>query len=298
MRAFLPAAALVCVTMFLGCTPAPATDAPPAEILGPGSEMGRGEVYTYARFGAAGTPAELGVAFAAGALDDLPTAHSDGRRCMDNDGDGRMDLATECAGWHEWVLPLPSEASRRGDIPFKWVLLNWNAHGHIPPGVYDSPHFDVHFMMARIEDVFAIQRGTCGPELVRCDQFEIARRPLPAGYVPSGFQDVEAVAPAMGNHLIDLGGPEFGGEPFTRTWIYGTYGGRVTFWEEMTTLAYLSGNPDGCFDIETPPAVESTGYYPTRVCYAPGAPGEVRLSLQGFELREGEAVTAAAPSGG
>ena len=26
------------------------------------------------------------------------------------------------------------------DIPFKWVLFNWNLHGHVPPGVYDLAH--------------------------------------------------------------------------------------------------------------------------------------------------------------
>lgn len=70
-------------------------------------------------------------------------------RCADADQDGSLDLATECAAWHEFVLPLPSEASRRSDIPFKWALVNWNPHGHIPPGVWDEPHFDVHFSMER-----------------------------------------------------------------------------------------------------------------------------------------------------
>ncbi|MGH8662238.1 MAG: hypothetical protein ACREUB_10830 [Burkholderiales bacterium] len=39
----------------------------------------------------------------------------------------------------------------------------------------------------------------------------------------------------MGNHLIDPTSPEFKGKKFTRSWIYGVYGGRVTFYEEMVT---------------------------------------------------------------
>jgi len=31
----------------------------------------------------------------------------------------------------------------------------------------------------------------------------------------------------MGNHLLDLTGPEFNKQPFTRTWIYGAYDGKV-----------------------------------------------------------------------
>jgi hypothetical protein len=36
------------------------------------------------------------------------------------------------------------------------VGLNWNPHGHIPPGVYDLPHFDFHFYIEPIEKIFAI----------------------------------------------------------------------------------------------------------------------------------------------
>ena len=81
------------------------------------------------------------------------------------------------------------------------------------------------------------------------------KRPVPPNYLAPDYQDVEAVAPAMGNHLIDLTSPEFQGEPFTRTWIYGIYDGRVTYYEEMVTLAFLLGAPSECFDIKSPPAV-------------------------------------------
>jgi hypothetical protein len=166
---------------------------------------------------------------------------------------------------------LPSEASRQPDLQFKWALLNWEPHGHIPPGVYDKPHFDVHFYIEPIEKVFAIESGPCGPEHVRCDQFAQARLPVPANYMNSDFTDVEAVAPAMGGHLVDLKAPEFNGVPFTHTWIYGVYEGRVTFYEEMVTVAYL---------------VALAGRYPTLSCirYQPTT-SEVAVSLEGFEQR-------------
>ena len=34
------------------------------------------------------------------------------------------------------------------------------------------------------------------------------------------FKNVDAVVPAMGNHLIDPTSAEFNGKKFTRTWIY------------------------------------------------------------------------------
>ena len=272
--------------LMAGCTRAPES-VPNPRAVGAPSTLGNGSLAGYGEFDASGAPRAIGVVFSAGALDNLPTAHSGGRHCFDTNKDGTIDPATECAGWHERVLPLPSEASRRTDMPFKWALVNWNPHGHIPPGVYDSPHFDVHFYIQPIEDVFAIEGGTCGPERVRCDQFATARLPVPASHMHADFKDVEAVAPAMGNHLVDPTASEFKGVPFTRTWIYGVYEGRVTFYEEMVTLAFLRSQPDKCFPIKTTPAVALTGYYPTKSCirYAKDK-AEYTVSLEEFQLRQ------------
>lgn len=43
----------------------------------------------------------------------------------------------------------------------------------------------------------------------------------------------------MGNHLIRPAAPEFNGSPFTHTWIWGSQGGRISFWEPMITVAFL-----------------------------------------------------------
>jgi len=256
-------------------------------VLGTPSSLGNGTVASYAEFDGAGALKAIGVVFSVGALDALPTALSDGHRCFDANNDGVIDLATECSAWHERVLPVPSEASRRPDVPFKWALLNWNPKGHIPPGVFDKPHFDVHFYIEPIENIFALQRGTCGPEFLRCDQFALARKPVPGNYVPANFQDLGAAAPAMGNHLLDPTTHEFHGELFTRHWIYGVYDGRVIFYEEMLARSYMLSKPDACFAIQSPDAVALTGYYPTRSCirYAPGK-DEYTVSMENFVLRQ------------
>ena len=153
--------------------------------------------------------------------------------------------------------------------------------------MFDKPHFDVHFYIEPIENIFALQRGTCGLEFLRCDQFALARKPVPRNYVPPNFQDLGAAAPAMGNHLLDPTTHEFHGEPFTRHWIYGVYDGRVIFWEEMLALSYMLSKPDACFPIQSPDAVALTGYYPTRSCirYAPGK-DEYTVSMEDFVLRQ------------
>ena len=255
-------------------------------VLGAPVNLGEGTVSAYADFNQSAVPAAIGVVFSASALGSLPSG-SDLHHCFDRDGDGVVDETTECTLWHEWVLQLPSEVSRRSDIPFKWSLVNWNPEGHIPPGVYDVPHFDIHFYMEPIENIFAIEAGPCGIEFIRCDQLELALKPLPPNYIHSDFQDVGAAAPAMGNHLIDPTSPEFHGEAFTRTWIYGKYDGRIIFYEEMLTLEYILSKPNECFSIKSPEAVGLSGYYPTQSCVRYNAQtDEYTVSMEEFVLRE------------
>ena len=279
-----------------GCSSLP-TDPSPSRVLGWQLPMGQGRVASYAEFGSGGVPAAIGVVWSSSGLEGLP-AGSDRHHCVGRRQDGEVVAETRCLHAHEFVIPLPDAAALRDDMPFKWVLLNWNPEGHIPPGIYDVPHFDVHFEMGPIADTFAIEAGPCGPELVRCDQFRTGRKPLPPNYAPPDYVDVEAVVPAMGNHLIDVTGPEFRKEPFTRSFIYGVYDGRVIFYEAMVTRAYVLSKPDSCLPIKAPRAVAVSGYYPTRYCVRhSAATGEYSVSMEGFARREASAAEPV-PAGG
>ena len=246
--------------------------------------LGGASAMSYAEFDSKGAPTAIGVAMTAAALDGLP-AGSDNHHCTDRGPAGQRVDSTQCIHTFEHVLPLPDIAALRADIPFKWVLLNWNPVGHIPPGVYDVPHFDVHFVIAPIAEIFAIEPGPCGPERVRCDQFEIGKKPLPPNYVHADFRDVSAVVPAMGNHLIDVTGPEFNQKPFTHSWIYGVYDGHVIFYEQMVSRAYLLGQPNSCTPIKSPAAVALAGFYPTLSCMRSTPAGDVTVSMEGFVFR-------------
>ena len=288
MRKDIAALAAVALPVLLGCAATP-PDSTGARSLGWSTPLGKGTATTYAEFERQGVPKAIGVVFTATALDGLPDA-SDHHRCHARTRDGLVDASTKCQESVEHVLPLPDAAARRPDIPFKWVLLNWNHMGHIPPGIYDVPHFDIHFQMASIADIFAIEPGPCGPEFVRCDQFQIGKKPLPPNYIHADYKDVDAVVPAMGNHLIDVTGPEFNKQPFTRSWIYGVYDGKVVFYEEMVTRAHLLSKPNACAPIKSPKAVATRGYYPTLSCIRNDpATGEYTVSMEGFVLREASA---------
>jgi hypothetical protein len=280
--------AILILSALVGCAATP-SDAPGPRSLGWSDRLGNGTVVSYAELDAQGAPKAIGVVFSANALDGLPM-HADNHRCYARTKEGAIDASTKCQPSVEHVLPLPDTVARRADIPFKWVLLNWNPAGHIPPGVYDVPHFDVHFMLAPIAEIFAIEPGPCGPEFVRCDQFQIGKKPPPPNYVHADYRDVDAVVPAMGNHLIDLTGPEFNKQPFTRSWIYGVYDGKVIFYEEMVTRAHLSSRPNTCVPIKAPRAVDTRGYYPTVSCIRhDAAKGDHTVSMEGFVLREAAA---------
>ena len=256
-------------------------------------KVGDGTVSSYAELESGGGPTAIGVVWSSSALEGLPN-DSDDHRCLGRNKDGAKDADTKCQHTHEFVIPLPDGVSRRADIPFKWVLFNWNPVGHIPPGIYDAPHFDIHFEMGPIAEAFAIESGPCGPELVRCDQFRTARKPLPPNYMPPDYVDVEAVVPVMGNHLIDTSGPEFHQQPFTRSWIYGVYDGKVIFYEAMVTLSYLMSKPNGCQPIKAPKAVAVSGLYPTEYCVRHNATtGEYSVSMEKFSHRDASAPDAA-----
>jgi hypothetical protein len=275
------------VVLLLTTSGGAASGAAAGRTLGWRAQLGQGDVTSFADLQEGGAPRAIGIMISAETLATLPAEPSDLHHCYDRDGDGVTAQATECLHTHERVVPLPDAVTQRGDVPFSWVLLNWNMNGHMPPGVYDVPHFDVHFYIASIEDTFAIHDGPCGPEFVACDDYAMAKMPVPANLMHPDFKDVDAVAPAMGNHLIDVGGHEFHGQGFTYSWIYGVYGGKVTFWEQMIALSYLESRPNMCAPIKTPPAVEAAGYYPTQQCIRYEADADAYVvSLEGFVYRE------------
>lgn len=148
--------------------------------------------------------------------------------------------------------------------PFQFMMLDWNPNGHDPSGIYDKPHFDFHFYLQDFDDVMAIEPGSCSG--LSCDDFQRAITPVPAQYVPAGYVDVGSVVPYMGNHLVDVTSPEFNGQPFTRTWIYGAYDGEVTFYEPMITRQSLLEQPNQCSALKLPQAYRASGYYPTTYC--------------------------------
>lgn len=273
------------------CVPNAASQPTPTTVYGKSGAMGRGIARTYAELNADGSPVRIGVVFTPGLLEGLPTDMNanDSRRCFDKDGNGTLQAHGECVGDYELALSLPPELAQRTDLPFKWVGVNWNPLGHLPPAphVWAAPHFDFHFYTLEHSAVQAIRPGKCG-ELMDCRDFARATKPVPAQYLPEKYASVDAAVAAMGNHLVDTAAPELADPPqapFTSSFIYGAYDGHIIFFEPMITHSFLLSQPDGCKAISLPQKWEKRGYYPTEYCVRYKA-NEYRVSLEGFKYRE------------
>ncbi len=263
----------------------------PCAIYGDKRSLGDGHLQTYVQLNGDGTPWGIGVQFPETTFNNLPTQQYDGLNCFDVNGNGVLDFDNtlpggvdmpECGGGHARDLDFPRQANI---APFKWAQAAYQAHGHTPSDVYSVPHLDFHFFTQdRIERNF-IRVGPCAL-LIDCNDMVTAQKPLPAGYIHTDYADVGAAESRSGNHLVDLTSPEWNGQPFTWTWIYGAYDGRLTFWEPMIANSYFETKPSVCNDLKLPTYYSESGYYPTKFCtrYRP-ALKDYTVSLEGFVYR-------------
>ena len=216
--------------------------------------FGDGAVVTYVTVDRSRVPVALGIEIPAKSLGSLP------------------------ASAQELIFEFPNEAS---STPFRFMDLGWNPQGHPPVGTYTVPHLDVHFYLQTLQERNSIDPGPC--EGLDCADYKRAVRDVPAQYVPQDYRNVGAVAPRMGNHLIDPASGEFNHQPFTRTFLYGAYDGKITFYEPMLSLHYLQSQPNEYLDLKLPAAYAQAGYYPTRYSVRyDAAKGVYRIALERF----------------
>jgi len=223
---------------------------------GPVTTLGNGTARTYVSVDSRGVPVAVGVALSEGVMQGLQTGHDH----------------------HENVLSFPDEA---GDTPFQHVTLGWNPAGHEPAGIYDLPHFDMHFYTVSDED-----RRRMSPE---DPQFQEKGERLPGpDYVPNGYVAMpDVLVPMMGNHLLDPTSPELNGNTFTETLIYGSYDGELIFIEPMITKVWLETRPEHTEALKLPARYPSAGLWPTEwTARFDEATREYRIELGGLTKRD------------
>jgi hypothetical protein len=229
------ALAMIFMTSIPGCAEFRNPGSTTETYNGPSRDMGGGSAHAFITLDSSERPAAIGVRMTETALVGLPA-----------------EPPRDADGW-EYVLSLPEEAAISG---YDHVVIDWNPKGHIPPGVYDKPHFDFHFYLISPEQREKITAK--GEDLARA---HMAPAPefIPEGYIlPEGTE-----VPRMGAHAIDSTAPEFNKLPFAKTFVYGFYDGRMIFLEPMMTKAFLETKPNAMTRIKVPKAYSKHAYYPT-----------------------------------
>ncbi|MDC7706909.1 DUF5602 domain-containing protein [Vogesella indigofera] len=202
--------------------------------------FGQGRAHTEVRTDAAGKAVAVSIVFSEQALAGLPGA----------------------AMAPAYVLRMPAKGPR---TVVDHVVINWEAAGHPPPKVYDVPHFDFHFYLAKRAETLKINFKN------ENESADPGQQPpaelLPAGYIlPPG-----TAVPKMGVHAINTQAAEFQQQPFTATLIYGYYNQKQTFIEPMVALSFLQSKPAFSAPLARPARYSKAGSYPGgyRVSYHP-----------------------------
>lgn len=228
--------------------------------IGETTLLGNGSVHSWVRIDHSRHPSAVGVTFTETALEGLPQ---------------EVPVGTGMPGY-EYRLALPADPRVQG---IDNIGVDWNPKGHEPAGIYDVPHFDFHFYTIPVAERDRITLK--GADLKRCG------KPVPAQFVPAGYiLAPKTETPKMGAHWASLASPEFKGNAFTHTWIWGSYDGKQAFLEPMVALDFLKSRPDVSAPIPQPKAVEKHGWYPTtyRIVYNPDR-REYNISLENLTYR-------------
>lgn len=174
----------------------------------------------------------------------------------------------------EFPLPMPETGPKTG---YDHVVLDWNPVGHVPEGVFNVPHFDVHFYLISGQEREAITFHGAGRELaMKAPDPQL----IPAGYVIPP----DAAVDRMGMYGLDPAGGEFNGQPFSHNFIYGYHKGELMFVEPMVSLAFLQSLPDATSQVKKPQRYSYPGWYPASYSIAFDAGrGEYRIALQNLD---------------
>jgi hypothetical protein len=212
-------------------------DAGSGIFKGPEVNVHDGKAWTWIQVGKNSVPEKLAVVLDAAAMNSLPMEGGDHDHAHNN-----------------WNLALPAQAM---STAFHYVGLGWNPEGHEPEVIYGLKHFDFHFYMSPPEAIAAIPP-------YEVDSVRFKNVPSP-DYFPAGYFNPGGGVPQMGVHWLDAASPELNGQIFTQTFIYGSYNGKVNFYEPMITLQFIKDNPSFERAIPQPAKVQKAGYYPTKL---------------------------------
>ena len=242
-----------------------------------------------------GRPLEVGVAMSEQSLEGLPAPR---RRAT-----ARRRI-TATTTMNMYLLDLPAQ----NPTPYKFVQFDWNPAGHEPAG-------RVRPAALRLPLLHGARRRartrSCRP--IRSTQQKAASYPgaasirapfyLDAATAAGGVPAAAVTVPMMGLHWLDVRSPELqmltgnpgGYQPFTKTFIYGSWDGQFIFDEPMITRAYILAKKtatdpavvDEIIPVSTAQRYSPAGYYPSayRITWDAQAK-EYRIALTQLSWRD------------
>lgn len=245
-------------------------------FYGETKRLGNGTVRTFVKFSKNGTPSDIGVAFTEAALSGLPKENDHfGAEKFGEEFPLKLTLRDGIGfSTFEYELSFPPEATA---TPFTHMALNWNPKGHGEQGIFTKPHFDFHFCTINPKERHSIT--------VDDDFLKRAYRQIPIELEAEGYKALPLAAePRMGAHWIDITGPEFKGQPWTKSFLFGSFDGKIVFLEPMITKDFLETKTNTTDFIKQPKLYPKSSYYPTTYSIE-HADGKYEVSLNGLTFR-------------
>lgn len=134
------------------------------------------------------------------------------------------------------------------------VVIDWRPRGHEDPAhIFDKAQFNFYFyMMGRAEREHAT------------DPARIANLPG-ADYLPPNYIAAAQGLPRVGLHWHNETAPEYNGQPLDQSLQFGSYDGKLNFYEWIIPITKLT--PGFSFDrpIPQPAKFKTAGYFPTSI---------------------------------
>jgi hypothetical protein len=251
--------ASVAVVAFSSCKKDADKEEKERSYKGEAKAFQHGSAWTWYEVDKTNKPLRIAIAIDDAAMASLDRGHG---------GDGGHNHANAVS------LKLPAQAN---STPFDHVLLEWNPIGHPPAGVYTKAHFDFHFYTTSEADRLAIPLYEQAKS--KFDNFPAA------GYLPANYVAIPEGVPQMGKHWVDVTSGEFTPAGFTQTFLYGSYDGKVTFYEPMITEEFLLDNPTFERSIPVPEKFAKQGWYPTKMRVSK-ANGATNIIIENFVQRQ------------
>lgn len=160
---------------------------------------------------------------------------------------------------YENVVPAPPGINQTA---FQNFGIDWSPQGHLPQGIYDKPLFDLHFYT-----ISETERQSIFTDSNYYQDFRTypSQKYLPKSYGLIDAGGIPGGGCITGTHWYDTTASEFHGQTFTQAFVYGTYNGKVDFYDPMISLDFLKSTNEFIRPIPQPSKFLVNGYYPTQL---------------------------------